>query len=309
MAELKKLMSGDTIGVIAISAPVLPERLEAGLAYLKSQGFNPKVILKPGMAYGRSTYLFSSDTPKARAYALMKLFRDKSVKAIICGRGAYGSMEVLPLLNFKVIKENPKPIVGFSDVTALQLACWKKAKLISIHGPMLSGALAETNSSITSKNCADTLIAFLKGELLNPFESIHLRRLGQTSNKLKPNAKVAGRLLGGNLCMIASLMGTPWEPNFDKSILFLEESGEKPYKVHRMLLQMKLAGKFRKLAGVLIGYFSQCESSTGPSVEEVFLDIFGNIPVYVGAPFGHISPNFPLPVGAMAQIRNGKLLI
>ncbi len=298
------LASGDTIGVIAPASACEPERLKSGVEFLKSQGFKVKVVLNPAKYYGRYDHLFSSDAPEKRAKALHELFKDDSVRAIITARGAYGSAEILPLLDLKKIQKTPKILVGFSDITALLSGISSQAEMVCIHGPMVSGAFANAAKDKQAMTSAQMLLAMLSGEVDNPFSETKLI-------ELKSGKAAQGHIIGGSLSVLSSLIGTPWEPNFSGAILFLEETGEKPFRIHRQLLSLELAGKLKDLKGVVLGQFVKCEHTQGPDVNAVVKSIFANYkyPVYAGLPAGHGELNLPVPIGVMAELSGGRLNI
>jgi muramoyltetrapeptide carboxypeptidase len=299
----QKLSKSDTIGVIAPSSACDKNRLARGIAFLKAAGFKVKVALNPSKMYGKNSHLFSSDSPKARAKALEDLFADDSVKVIISARGAYGAAELLPLLDFKKLGKTPKIFCGFSDATIL-LSALNSAGVISVHGPMVSGAFAEDEKNKAALTSVENLLGLLSGEIINPFESIRLCRI-------KSGKAAEGWLTGGNLSVFAALLGTPWEPQLEQAILFLEETGEKPYRIHRHLLSLKLAGKFDNLSGVIFGGLDGCMHTTGPDVFKVIEDIFKDFkyPVFCGLPAGHEPLNLPVPFGVRATFKDARLVI
>ena len=298
-----RLLPGDKIGVIATSSACDKARFDRGVAFFKECGFRVKTVLDPSKMYGRNNHLFSSDSAKARAKALSDLFADDSVKVIIAARGAYGAAELLPLLDFKKLARTPKIFCGFSDATIL-LSALNSAGIVSVHGPMVSGAFAEDEKNLAARTSAAALLALLSGEVINPFKENELF-------EIKPGNGKVGWLTGGNLSVFAALLGTPWEPKLDGALLFLEESGEKPYRIHRHLLSLKLAGKLDKLVGVVIGGLDGCVHTAGPNAIEVIKDIFEDFkyPVYAGLPAGHEPFNLPVPFGVRGFLNNGALNI
>ena len=303
------LKSGDTIGIIALSASPEESRFQAGINFIKSQGYNVKIALTPTSQYGKKDYLFGSDTPTARAKALTDLFLDPEVKAIIPARGTYGTMELLPLLNCKKLVETSKLISGFSDTTCLHSALLNGAKrrgVISIHGPSLESAFSKAATDSDAEKSAKALLAMFAGKNWNAVAEV-------CGELLFPQRRRAseGRLVGGNLVMLTALLGTPWELQCNGAILFLEEIGESPYRIHRMLLQLKLAGKLQSLAGVVLGSFSNCihPKGLGPNLEEVLQNIFSEYtyPVLSNFPCGHELINLPIPLGVNARISSNRL--
>ena len=297
---------GSSLAVMALSSPVKAEILEGGLEYIKASGFEPHTILNPSGDFGKHEHLFASDTASKRATALEQSFESKDISGIISVRGGYGSIALLPLINFNQFKNTPKLIVGFSDLTVLLLNIYKHSGLISVHGPSLItyGAKAK-NNNLEAKTSLEVLIGLMTGKIVNPFE-------GMVFQKVSGGSEGSGRLIGGNLTMIQTLMGTPWEVDFSNHILFLEDVGEDPYKVHRALTQLRFGNKFKGVQGVLLGdftYANQDKERAGPSYHDVFVDVFKdfNFPVLTGLPVGHGDLNYPVPIGVKARIIDNKL--
>lgn len=299
----RAIVKGETIGVIALAAPSEGARFSRGVAALESQGFKVKVALNPSAAYGTNTHMFASDTPKARADALHALFLDKEVGAIIAVRGGYGSLEVLPHIDFKILKKHPKFLVGFSDITTFVITTYLKGGLVTVHGPTIESAFSKSSENKSAAKSGGALLEFISGWSRTPLGDARLETvLGEQ--------EAIGPLIGGNLAVIASMMGTPWEPDFSEHILFFEEIGEQPYRIHRILMQLKIAGKFKNIKGVIVGSMHNCihPKGSGPTVRDVLVDIFREyeIPVLIGAPFGHEELNLPMPLGVRARIATTK---
>ena len=293
MAPSHNIKPGDTIGVIAATAPAEPERFKHGVQYLEQRGFKVKSVLNPTAGYGKKMFLFGSDTPVRRASGLQKLFADKEVKAIIATRGAYGSAELLPFLDFDLLKRNKKPLIGFSDITALLVPLSLKAGCPVVHGPVIEFAFARAFGGDEQSIAAiDTLLKYLSGENRDPLSSAKLTHLNS-------NRECKGQVIGGNLSILISLLGTKWQPKLKGKILFIEEIDEAPYRVHRAFLQLSQAGFFKDVSGVLLGEFTNCihPKGLGPTIDDVFRDIFGRfkVPVAKGLPCGHGKANLPLP--------------
>jgi muramoyltetrapeptide carboxypeptidase len=302
----QKLKVGDTLGVIGLSSPCEPERFSRGLKFLEGMGFKAKVELDPCLNYGSSETLFSCPDARAAAEALTRLFIDPEVKAIISARGGYGSARVLPYLDFKLLRRHPKPFCGFSDSSAIILALYHKAALGSIHGPSLESAFSKAAQDAQAKSSAEALIDLLTGRNVNPFSGAQFKLLCGAGHGQGP-------LCGGNLSTLVSLLGTPYAPALDGHILFFEEIGERPYRIHRMLLQLKLAGLLSKLGGVLLGNFHECDhpQAQGPDLLKVIREVCADAayPVYMRAGFGHHGVNLPLPLGIKARLDGNKLEI
>jgi muramoyltetrapeptide carboxypeptidase len=293
-----------SIGIIALSSSCEEERFLKGVDFLKAQGLSVRVMLEPCLNYGKSAHLFSSDSARKRAEALAELFSDSSIDAILAARGAYGSMEILPHFDFSLAIKHPKPVVGFSDTTAILLALYQKGRLPVVHGPSVESAFSKANEEPLALKSAMALLDYLRGDASSMACRGQFRRLSGDVDS-------AGPLIGGNLCLLSALMGTPWEPDLTGHVLFLEEVGERPYRVHRMLLQLKLAGKLGRLRGVVLGQFNNCEHADAqtPDLADVFRDIFSayQYPVLGMVPAGHGLLNLPVPFGISVTISGDKL--
>ncbi len=296
----KRLKSGDTLGLIAPSSNTWEnEEIEFAKDVLRSFGFKVK---SGEHLYQRHGYLAGED--KQRASDVNKMFADKSVDAIYCLRGGYGSPRMLPYLDFELIKNNPKVIVGYSDVTALLNAIYAKTKLVTFHGP------------IAKQNFSDYTLANFKKILFSPKANVSLAepppfepKEGQAEKENRlitvTKGKATGQLIGGNLSLMVKLVGTPFEPSYKKKILFLEDVEEQPYRVDGMLTHLLIAGRLNQLAGIVFGKCTDC-SAKGPSLslEQVIKDRLGNlnIPVLTGVMIGHIDDMATIPVGAIATL-------
>lgn len=297
----KRLKEGDTIGLIAPGSYISQQELDESITKIKSLGF--KVVYLEGIL-NRSGYLAGDD--KRRADELHTMFSRKDVNGIICARGGYGCTRILPLLNYNLIKDNPKVIIGFSDVTALLYGLYTKTGLISFHGPVGISTFNEFS------------LYYFKKVLMSPEDRLVLNNTGvlpADEAAEKPvtirSGKAHGELAGGNLSVAVSLIGTPYDINTEGKILFFEETGEEPYRIDRMFTQMMEAGKFEKAAGIMLGIFDKCESKEAGlsakfsfSLLEVLYDrLFDlGIPVIYGLSFGHIRNKFTIPVGINAEL-------
>jgi muramoyltetrapeptide carboxypeptidase len=281
------LEQGDTIGIAAPASPFDKGSLKKGIDVLKSMGFNAYV---PEGVFARQGYLAGTDDH--RASLLNNLFSEKSIKAILCARGGFGSLRILSKLNYDVIRDNPKMVVGYSDVTALLSALFIKCGMVSLHGPMaaeLGNISRKTRkalySALTSRSDFDIF----------PVKGIPLKE-----------ARGAGLFLGGNLSTLCHLVGTPYFPGLDGNILFIEERGEALYRIDRMLTQMKTAGCFSGISGLVLGSFTGC----GPArtVNRLVAGLFENIdiPILSGFSFGHGRENIAVPFGLKATLDTGS---
>lgn len=294
-----KVRPGDRIGVVAPSAPSRADRLAAGLTALRGYGFEPVVALDPSSHYNDYAHLFSSDSPPARARGIEELFADPSIRAIIAVRGGYGAAEILPHLNFAKIAATPKPFIGFSDLTALLVTLYVRAGVPAVHGPTLESGFSKDNCDGEARQNNRALLNLLTGT------DYPILPEGQVTHLAGPRM-AEGKLIGGNLTVLASLLGTPWDVPYNDHILFLEDAAEKPYALHRLLWQMKVAGKFAKVRGILLGTFVKCEPvpPESPDVVRVFREVLSELqtPIFACDFFGHGSKNRPLPLGKFVQL-------
>jgi muramoyltetrapeptide carboxypeptidase len=289
MSALKKkkltvppfLSPGDAIGIATPASPYKAEALREGIHLLQQWGFKVSLGRK---VIGRKGYLAGTD--RERAEELMGLFCDPEIKAILCSRGGYGAMRILEFLDFNLIKDHPKFFMGFSDITVLLTALWKKAGLMTFHGPMVT-TLPQLGASSLIR-----VQATLRGH--------YQIEIPLDSNQAVWPGSARGILAGGNLTMLTHLIGTSYEPDWDQAILFLEDCGEDPYRVDRLFMHLRLRGCLERVSAILLGKF------TGFDKKDLSLsrvkEILGasNTPVWTGLPVGHGSRNIPLPVGAPA---------
>jgi len=289
----KGLSLGDTIGVIAPASPALKEKTEKALALFQAYGYKVKLGNTVTAQYG---YLSGSD--QLRANDVNQMFADPGVKGIICLRGGYGTPRILESIDYDLIRRNPKVFVGYSDITALHLAIQKHAGLVTFHGPMIT-ELADDPDPLTWP----TLLRHLTdsspvGRYCEPFDMFQ--------GTLIPGI-VEGPLVGGNLCLITATLGTPYEIETEGRILFLEDIGEAPYSIDRMLTQLKLAGKLQAAKGIVLSDFSDADPKPGSNsltLEQIFHDILKplGIPCYYGLKAGHCEPNLTMPIGIGARL-------
>ncbi len=277
------LKRGDAIGIVAPASPFDRTGFEKGVRLIAARGFTPVFTDNLFQTKG---YFAGSDAHRARE--LEAYYRDPAVRAVWCARGGYGTMRILSLLDYAAIARNPKPLVGCSDITALLNTICQRCGIVTIHGPMVASleqADAATQSAIfeclTKANPTD--ISIPDGAVI---------RAG----------KASGPLAGGNLATLCHLLQTPFAPDFSGRIVFLEDTGEKPYRIDRMLFQMKLAGCFSSVAGICLGTFENCGDIS--EIHRIAEDILSDIPVPVlaGLPIGHGMPNLPLPIGVAATL-------
>jgi muramoyltetrapeptide carboxypeptidase len=317
MNKARSLKSGDLIAIVAPAGPVSPDALMQGISRVESWGFRTKLYPSVLARYG---YLAGSDAHRAADF--MSAWADPDVAGIICARGGYGAMRILPLIDWSIIRAMPKFFCGFSDITALHLAIQQQANLITFHGPM-AGAFGQATRYNTS-----SLLAAMSNRV-GPRTIPWPDRVEGGAEKPRPNMATAGqaeggaemprsitiqpgqaegRLCGGNLTLLCSLIGTPWEPDLTDKIVVIEEVDEVPYRVDRMLTQLLLAGQLQRAGAVLFGDSPSCmagpEGNPSFTLLEVLNDRLGplNIPVHYGFPCGHSEYRSTLPLGAMARL-------
>ncbi|MBL8003729.1 MAG: LD-carboxypeptidase [Candidatus Kapabacteria bacterium] len=293
----KALNKNSTIAITAPAGASSVSDIQSGIDFFQSMGL--KVVIgntvKTGTYFG---YLSAPDT--IRATEFMNFVKDPSIDAIVCARGGYGVMRMLPYLDFDVIRDNPKIIMGFSDITALATAIFNNSGLVNFHGPVASSSY--------NKFTVDSLKKSLFLNTEQPFE--YTPYIEPTSVVLAQGT-AEGRLVGGNLSMLVATMGTPYEIQTKDSILFMEEILEEPYRVDRMITQLLLGGKLDDCNGIIMGHFTKCEATSKSasfkaqfSLREVLMDRFQHlsVPVLYGFPFGHILEKLTIPFGVKARI-------
>ena len=258
-------------------------------------GFRVKLGESCGKKYG-----YLSGTDEIRARDINAMFADPEVDAIVCLRGGYGAMRILDLLDYELIAQHPKIFMGFSDITALHIALLERCQLATFHGPMAAANWANSPLDDFSRESMYRALMHAKaaGELLNPPE---YPRTGINGGQSE------GLLVGGNLMLIASSLGTPWELDTRGRILFIEEIGERTYCVDRMLTQLRLSGKFNDCAGVVFGDFADCPveyPDFGLTLEEIIRDVVVPCgkPIITGLRCGHCSPKLTLPLGVRCRM-------
>lgn len=296
-AALKK---GDRIGIVTpASPPSSIEKIYKGAEYLERLGYRPVLGKNVQKVYG---YLAGTD--QERADDINAMFADKDIKAIIAVRGGYGTPRILPLLNYAMIKKNPKILVGYSDLTALQLAIFRKTGLVSFSGPMAGVEMFKGIDPFTEEHFWSCLTSKKKlGPVVNPD--------GRELTALVPG-KSSGRLLGGNLSLIVALAGSPYLPSFKKSLLFIEEIEEESYRFDRMMNHLRIANILRDASGVIMGELTDVKASDTSkpylTAEQVMQDYLSDLkkPVVTGLVYGHVPRKLTIPLGISATVDTAK---
>ncbi len=285
LRKARAIRKGAVVGIAAPAGPIDADLVESGEQLLRDLGFEPR---RRADLLDRRGYLAGDDD--RRAAELMELVNDPEVGAIVCARGGYGTPRILHRLDAKAFRKAAKPLVGYSDITALLLWQRRAAGLIGIHGPMFERAHSSSDET------AKALLRALTGTGALP-------RLEGCS--LCPGW-AEGRLVGGSLSLLVASLGTPWELDTRDAILMFEETGEAPYRIDRMLQQLAQAGKLEAAVGVGVGQLVDCDDRKyeGVDLEALLREVLGplGVPVVTGLPFGHALPNLAWPVGGRAAI-------
>ena len=284
-----RISRNSTIGLVAPGSPIYDEsQFDKMISDLEGMGYT----LKLGKHIkDRNGYLAGKD--EDRAADLMAMFEDSEVDGILCTRGGWGCNRILPLIDFDIVKANPKVFAGFSDITSLHMAIQKNTGLVTFHGPV---GKSEWNP-FTVESWEHVVFGKPNPTFMIPDDD-------NFQYTITPG-KAQGRLLGGNLTVLTSMIGSDYLPDFEGSILFLEDVGEDVYRIDRMLTQLKLSGILNQINGFVFGKCTDCDAgSNSLSLEQVFADHLGelDIPAFYGAMISHESKNITLPVGINAEI-------
>jgi muramoyltetrapeptide carboxypeptidase len=286
------LQRGDTVGIIAPASNIKRELLEAGCDALRKLGYKPLYF---DSIFDK--YLYFAGSVERRARELEEMFSRDDVQAIICARGGYGSNYLLDTIKLANLKSHPKILVGYSDITSLLTYISDAIGLVTFHGPMVAKDFAHSDGiDLTSWESA--LTAASEWTINFGAES--------GAKSLMPGS-AEGTLYGGCLSMLVASLGTPYEIHTSGTILFIEDVAAKPYQIDRMLMQLKLSGKFEDVRGIIFGEMLDCSQNKYQdyTLEEVVLGIIGDlgVPVAYGLRSGHVSHgNITLPLGVRAQL-------
>jgi muramoyltetrapeptide carboxypeptidase len=306
----QRLHPGDTIGLIApASAPPDPKSIDKAVTAIEKMGFQVKLARNVRKRWG---FLAGSD--RDRAADIMQMFADREVHGILCVRGGYGTARLLDLLDYRVVRKNPKIFAGYSDITALHCAFMQEANLLTFHSPMATSDFIKDRYPRFSY---DSFLAMMTQP--KPYGSIRRGYKDKTVSILR-RGKVSGELIGGNICILCTMIGTRFQPSFRKKILFIEDIGEEPFKYDRMLTHLLNVGLLQQVAGVAVGINTDCadpKAKTAKEYRQTLEDVFRDrllplkVPVVIGLPFGHVPHNATLPVGGRATLDalNGDLIL
>ncbi len=292
-----RLVRGDAIGLISPAGALNAERqqrLQHGVAYLRQQGFD----IREGQ-FLREQHGYLAGTDEQRARDLNDMLADPTVKAIFCTRGGYGINRILDLVDYEAARNMPKIILGYSDTTALQLALFAKIRLVTFSGPMVAIEMGESLPDLTHRELWNTL--------MQPQNYLYSAQIDDHFCVTYSPGIAEGRLLGGCLSVLVTLLGTSFLPDFSGAILLLEDIGEDLYKIDRYFSQLKNAGVLNALAGVILGQFVAIHPDENHNPVE-FDDIISyyltplNIPVLGQFPYGHVPSKYTLPLGCRTRM-------
>jgi muramoyltetrapeptide carboxypeptidase len=299
----KPINKGDLVGIISPSAATADE-MQFLFAKEAMEALGFKVVMGEH-AGNRRGHLAGTDAE--RAEDLNQMFANQQVKAVICLRGGSGAARILPLIDYECIKKNPKPLLGYSDITALHNAIYSQTGLITFHGPNGSGSWNSFNVRQFNKMFFNRELVVFENEMVKGDDLVIKQNRIQT---IFPGT-AEGIIVGGNLTVLTAIAGSPYLPDFTDKILFLEDIEEDPYKIDRMMSTLKLMGALAGIKGFIFGQCTDCEPSGGYGsltlsqiLEDYILPL--NIPAYRGAMIGHVPKQFIVPIGAQVQMDAGK---
>src|SRR5208337_1504934 len=289
------LQPGDTVGIIAPAGPIEPDALEAGCATLLRLGYQPFYL--PSIL-DRELYFAGSLERRLREFN--EMFVRPEVRAVICARGGYGCNYFLPYLDLELIRTNMKIFVGCSDVTTLLTYLCDAAGIVSFHGPMIAGDFARPEG-----------VDFDAFSAAVSSGTAYQREFAASEVEPLVQGSAEGLLYGGCLSLVCASSGTPYEVRTQGTILFLEDLAERPYRIDRMLMQLKLAGKFKGVRGIIFGEMLKCGQPDAEdyTLQQVIMRVLGDlrVPIAFGFKSGHVSSrNFTLPFGVQASLTVGE---
>ncbi|MEM1214822.1 MAG: LD-carboxypeptidase [Bacteroidota bacterium] len=296
----ERLRRGDAVGLITPASFISDDSLQKAVTNLESLGL--KVVMGQHL---RDRYGSLAGTDAQRLSDLHQFFADPKIKGIWCARGGYGTPRLLEQIDYRLVKLNPKVFIGYSDITALLNAFWERSQLVSFHGPVG----ASTFTDYTREQVQRTLFEPSHPLVIAP-PAVQLDE-AQTDSAYEPQTirggTATGPLVGGNLSLLASSVGTTYAPDVRGKLLFIEDIGEKPYRIDRMLTTLRQAWPLEKAAGIVLGIFNDCEAKAGTfslTLQQTLRDRLGDLPIPIayGLPIGHIDNMCTLPVGVPARL-------
>lgn len=296
-----RLRKGDLIGLVSpASAPSSAEKIEKGVRYLESLGYRTRVAPHASSMHG---YLAGTDDERAADFNAM--INDATVKAIFALRGGYGTPRILGALDYRGLKRTPKIIVGYSDLTSLQLAVLRKCSLVTFSGPMVAVEMWNGIDPYTEEHFWRLLTSTkAPGAFMFPSE---------LAPRAVQSGKARGILVGGNLALLMANVGTPYIPPLTGAILFLEDVDEAPHRVDRMFMQLKNGGTLSSIAGLVLGLFTECvpsdPSTPHLTIDQVLAELVSHtdVPILGNIPYGHVPRKVTLPLGVRARMDVDRL--
>lgn len=294
MIKPKVLRFGDTVGIIAPASPTTDGNIKKVEKKLTDMGFKVKMGKS---VYERYGYLSGNDA--VRAEDINSMFKDKEIDGIICIRGGYGTPRILDLIDYEIIKENPKVFVGYSDITALHIAFNQIAGLVTFHGPMAASDMVRNFSDFSKDHL---LKAIMDDEPLGGISNPEGEEIITINGGIGE-----GEIIGGNLSLIVDTIGTPYEIDVKGKILFIEEVGEEPYNIDRMFNQLRLSGKLSEAEAIILGDFNKCDPEKPDeslTLEQVINDHIKPLgkPTIYNLQAGHCQPMVTIPFGVRARL-------
>ena len=299
----RPLRAGDKVALTAPSSPVPAKNLEAAVASIEFMGLRPVVMKSCRLNHG---YMAGND--RQRADDLNNAFADQDIHGIFCLRGGYGASRLLPLLDFEMIRRNRKTFIGYSDITALHTAISRLCGFVTFHGPMPNTDYRRLDSFTLDS---------LKTALFGPYDQMSLKNPEDEDMVMMNGGTAEGILTGGNLSLLASTLGSPYEIHTKGRILFIEDVGERPYRLDKSLNALALAGKFRDCSGIILGTFAECDepdhdtippgtviASSSLSLTEIIEEVVlpWKKPTLFNFRAGHIYPQSTLPMGGLIRM-------
>ncbi|WP_175989374.1 LD-carboxypeptidase [Bacillus sp. Marseille-Q1617] len=290
--KASKLKHGDTVGIVAPASPPKKEALEKAITFLEGLG----LVVKMGSSV-LNEYGYLAGTDEERAEDIHTMFSDSAINAIICACGGYGTGRLVSKLDYELIARNPKIFWGYSDITFLHTAIHQKTGLVTFHGPMLSSDVGLPDVHELTKQSFGQLFETKNVEFTHKSSPLHTVVEGNAS----------GPVIGGNLTLLVSTLGTEYEVDTKGKIFFIEDIDEEPYKVDRMLNQIKMAGKFQDAEGIIIGDFKNCgpdKRKESLTLDQLFEEHIkpADKPAMKGFLIGHSSPCLAIPVGSVGRM-------
>ncbi len=288
------LQKGDTIGIVCPAGYMAEEKVLTCIKTLKEWGFRVKV----GRTVGGHSNTYFSGTDDERLTDLQQMMDDDDIHAVLCGRGGYGTGRIIERINFRKFKKNPKWIIGYSDITVLHAHLYTNYNISSLHAPMAA--------AFNNEGYKNEYVLSLKSMLAG--KKMKYKCAGHELNK---NGEAIGELIGGNLALLAHIIGTGSDYKTNGKILFIEDVGEQLYNLDRMMHQLKRSGKLAKLAGLIFGGFTDTKDTERPfgkTIYEILFDIIKeyDYPVCVDFPVSHSDENYALKIGAMCKLKTGR---